>query len=121
MGRHAMPLAYIKASGAAVKNPQDYRGQIEADSPPLGEPCDDLPPSQVAEWWRFQNELPWLKECHRALVEIACQVRADARRGLAKAADLRLLLSILSALGATPATEGRVIKGKEPEEDDEFN
>lgn len=122
MPRSPSPLAYIKMSGAAVKNPGVYRGLEEANSPPLGDPTEGTGPGAAAEWRRFQEEVPWLKECHRAVMEIASSVRADVRGGRAKASDMRLLLSILSAIGATPATESRVRSSSDPdEEDDEFD
>lgn len=115
-------MEYIKMSGADIKNPQDYRNRSETDSPDLGDPSPHLSADEQLVWREFQEEVPWLKECHRALVEIACKMRVTARMGLAKPADLRLMLSVLNAIGATPTMSGRIQKSApEVEDEDEFD
>jgi hypothetical protein len=108
-------------SGALVKNRNGYGNRSETDSPELGDPSPHLSTEEAIVWREFQEEVPWLKECHRALIEIASTIRSDIRRGLSTAGDKRLLLSILNAIGATPAMSGRIQKSKPDEEEDEFD
>lgn len=115
------PLEYLKISGAIEKNRNAYNNRSETDSPPLGDPSPHLSDDEAAVWREFQEEVPWLKECHRALIEIASSIRSGIRKGLTTAGDKRLLLSILNAIGATPAMSGRIQKNKPDEEEDEFD
>ncbi len=115
------PIEYLQMSGALVKNRNGYGNRSETDSPELGDPSPHLSTEEAAVWREFQEEVPWLKECHRALIEIASTIRSDIRRGLSTAGDKRLLLSILNAIGATPAMSGRIQKSKPDEEEDEFD
>ena len=116
------PLEYLKMSGAIEKNRNAYSNRSETDSPPLGDPSPCLSDEEAAVWREFQEEVPWLKECHRALIEIAANVRANTRKGLASASDKRLLLSLLNSIGATPSMSGRLQnRASGEEEDDEFD
>ncbi len=117
MPRPRTPPAKAKAIAADVKNPQRKR------SAPKGIASLGGPPTWLTPWGRkafekFRAELPWLKESHRALVEIASILRADlldpdAIVGLQRIQELR---RCLAQLGATPADESKVTL---PDGDDE--
>lgn len=115
------PLEYLRMSGALEKNRNAYPNRSETDSPPLGDPSSYLSDDEAVVWREFQEEVPWLKECHRSLIEIACNIRSNIRRGLASAGDKRLMLSLLNAIGATPSMSGRIQRDKPTEEEDEFD
>lgn len=115
------PIEYLQMSGALVKNRNGYGNRSETDSPPLGDPSEHLSDAEAVVWREFQEEVPWLKECHRALIEIASTIRSDIRRGLSTAGDKRLMLSILNAIGATPSMSGRIQKEKPVDDEDEFD
>jgi len=115
------PIEYLKMSGALEKNRNGYGNRSETDSPPLGDPSPHLSTEEAEAWRQFQEEVPWLKECHRALIEIASNLRAGIRKGLTTAGDKRLMLSILNAIGATPSMSGRIQKDKPVDDEDEFD
>jgi hypothetical protein len=65
--------------------------------------------SQVEAWQMFSDELPWLNQSHRSLVEIAASIRARVMMGDdigIKA--LNLLRQCLGSMGATPADSSKV-------------
>lgn len=121
MPRHKLPPALAHASGAALDNPKRYAGQHENDSPVLGNPPSFLTDAEKALWEQFKHEVPWLKECHRALMEVAVPLRTLCRSGLATASHQRLLVSVLREIGATPSTEGKVDHGHKVDPYDEFD
>jgi hypothetical protein len=60
---------------------------------------------QATAWHTFSSEAPWLNYSHRALVEIACVVRARlASGGDVGAGALNLLRQCLGQMGATPSS-----------------
>ena len=108
-GRKKTPRAKAEITGAAVKNPGRHRATPEVIGEMLGEPSDFLDKFGMAAWVQFKREVPWLKESHRALMEIACHFRGQMFQGLAlRATDLNSYQSILSKIGATPSDEGKI-------------
>lgn len=126
MAGRGTPYELLMARGATYKNKKRYMDRGIVDSPELGDPSEYLSPSEQTQWHKFKDEIPWLKECHRATVEVACKIRAHCQSGIATTAELKFMLQLMSSLGATPTSENRIPPGyfKEPgaiEDDDKFN
>jgi hypothetical protein len=77
-----------------------------------------MTPSQVEAWEEFRSELPWLNSSHRALLQVACVLRArlndDPDMGVNA---ITTYSAILSKLAATPVDETKVSYGDDGEED----
>ena len=123
MPRTRLPVAAAKVTGAAAKNPQRHRGRKAAKGGELGKPSAwlKLHPGAIKAYAAFKRELPWLKESHRAIVEIASQLRGRQITpgeilGLPGMQELRRCLAVL---GATPADESKVAQADGDEEDPE--
>lgn len=125
--RPRTPLAVAKATGATKINPARYEGRERSgDWNPLGNPSAHLNLSEKAAWESFRVELPHLVEADRALLEVACKLRAqlahiDGDAGLKR---LQTYRALLADLGASPTRRSLI---KEPpkqtdmfEEGDEF-
>ena len=109
MGRPRTPAAKAKITGAADKNPKRYAAALAIDSAELGEPSDFLDDFGAAAWVQFKREIPWLKESHRALMELACNLRGQMfGKTPLKSTDVKTYAALLSKLGATPSDEGRI-------------
>lgn len=117
MANPRLPATKALVSGAALKNPGRHKGR----KPPsgtraLGQPYKAMTPAQIAAWEEFRAELPWLNGSHRALLQLACVLRArlnsDPEMGVNA---ISAYSSILSKLAATPVDETRV---GAPDEDD---
>lgn len=111
------PAEVAEAKGAALKNPQRYRGRSSHKLDPLGPPSPWLTPEQKASWKALAAEVPWLARSDRALVELTAVLRTRLQRdpegmGVAAIAQLRMCLS---QLGATP-TDRTKAPSSEPEE-----
>ena len=104
------PRAKAAVSGADKKNPQRFRKRNEPKANgPLGDPPEWMGGEQRVVWRDFQRELPWLNESHRALMEIACTVRARLAAGEDVGVQaLNLLRQCLGQMGATPSDASKV-------------
>jgi hypothetical protein len=73
---------------------------------------------QKEAWAAFATELPWLNSSHRALLQVACVLRArlDADPDLGVSA-LQAYSAVLSKLGATPVDETKIGGGGDDDED----
>lgn len=113
------PLEKAKATGAFKANPKRFKDRTRSpSSAPLGTPSDWLEGEQRIVWEMFRGELPWLKESHRGLVEIACTVRARLTSGEDVGVQaLNLLRQCLGQMGGTPADESKVRVPDEGEAD----
>ena len=122
-GRPRLPIELARASGAILKNPAHFAGQHPNKSPELGDPPSWMDLESRQAWEQFKIEVAWLKECHRALMEMMAPLRIMIQSGLAKSTDRTLYLSMLREIGATPGSEGKVQHGHkvDPFEDDEFD
>ncbi len=109
MARPRLNPLVADVSGASAKNPQRHRGRHSAQSSALGDPPSSLTPAQRRAWVAFAAELPWLKGSHRALLRLACVLRArvESTPDIGVTA-LSAYSAILSKLGATPVDETRV-------------
>jgi hypothetical protein len=125
MARARTPVAKAKATAADVKNPGRHKNRrAPRGVAALGAAPMWLGPSGMKAFQAFKRELPWLKESHRVLVELASIYRGrmidpDPEKvplGLQAAQELR---RCLAQLGATPADESKVTLPDDGEEDPE--
>jgi hypothetical protein len=121
MSRPRVPAAKAKVTAAAAKNPQRHRGRKAAGGAALGKPSPWLSRGGRTAFASFKRELPWLKESHRVIVELASHLRGHLIEpphllGLQGMQELR---RCLGALGATPADESKVTLPDDDAEDPE--
>jgi hypothetical protein len=118
MPRPRTPTTKARTEGRHLKNPQRYRRNTPtADD--LGDPPRWLTDPQAAAWREFTGELPWLNRSHRAIVEIACVVRARLQGGEEVGTKAMSLLRLcLSSMGATPVDASKVSWAVDEELDD---
>ena len=103
------PRAKAEITGAAAKNPARHRSTPLLEGASLGEPSDFLDTEAQAAWVQFKREVPWLRESHRAVMEILCHIRGQLFRGEAlKSTDVKSYMGALGKIGATPSDEGKV-------------
>jgi hypothetical protein len=122
MARPRTPLEKAEATGRTIHDPQRFRNRKEPANKPLGEPSRTLQFNEIEVWQAFKRELPWLTEGDRALVEQASMLRARLWSGSRDMKVMGRLTSILTQLGATPATRSKVHVQSEESADpaDEF-
>ena len=119
MARPRTPAAKAKVSGAAAKNPGRFEGRTAPKrTRPVGEPFARMTVEQQEAWASFRAELPWLTSAHRALLQVACVLRArleaDSDLGVNQ---LQTYSSVLSKLAATPVDESKIRAGDDEEVD----
>lgn len=118
MANPRLPAMKADVSGAALKNPQRHRDRKAPANRPLGEPYARMTDDQKVAWQEFADELPWLTASHRALLQVACLLRArmnaDPEIGVTA---LSAYSAILSKLAATPVDDTKVALGGEEETD----
>lgn len=122
MARPRVPVDKLKAGGADVKNPQRMRGRAAPKGPAaLGAPSQHLTLYQRRAFEKFRQEIPWLRESHRLLVEIGATLRGKILdpETLPELKELQELRRILGQLGATPADESKVQHGGEEKDPDD--
>lgn len=110
MARPRLPAQKAEVSGAAIVNPGRFKGRKQPRARPLGEPYAGMTDEQRAAWEEFRVELSWLNSSHRALLQIACVLKARlvANPDLGVNA-LATYSAVLSKLGATPVDDTKVI------------
>jgi hypothetical protein len=115
-----LPVAKAAATGAAIKNPgrhKDRKGPKKVV--PLGDPSPHLKDGGVIAWEGFKRELPWLTEGHRALVEVASNLRGRMIDNEEVGVNALSLLQVcLSKLGATPTDETKLSLADDGDEAD---
>ncbi|WP_439360711.1 hypothetical protein [Bradyrhizobium sp. DASA03007] len=118
MPRSRTPSAKARVEGRHLINAGRFkRNEPTADA--IGDPPKWLTEPQAAAWREFAGELPWLNHSHRALLEIACTVRARLRSGEEVGTKaLSLLRLCLGSMGATPADASKVSWAPEEVRDD---
>lgn len=119
MPRPRLPQAKAEATGAAIIHAGRFEGRKQPKGTrPLGDPYKAMPETEQAAWFEFSDELPWLNSSHRALLQLACRLRArlntDPEMGVSA---MQAYSSILSKLAATPVDETKVTYGDDGEED----
>lgn len=111
-----VPRDKLMAKGSMIKNPKLFAGRTEPSVTPLGKPSPHLNAMQRTAWVAFQSEIPWLAESDRAIMEVACHVRAKLLEGMdMPMAALTVLRQCLSCMGATPADRSRIVVRDEDE------
>lgn len=119
MPRPRLPAAKAEVSGAALI----HAGRFADRKAPkrtraLGEPYKMMSDAEQAAWHEFADELPWLNSSHRALLHLACRLRArlntDPDMGVNA---MQAYSAILSKLAATPVDETKVSHGDDGDED----
>lgn len=118
MANRRTPLAKAKAMGRDVHDRARFDGRNEPVSTALGAPSDFLGEHEREAWESFRSEFPWLMESDRALVEIACSLRARLFAGKEVGVNALAQLRIcLSAMGGTPTDRTRVSMPSDAEPD----
>jgi hypothetical protein len=124
MARPRLPAAKAEVSGAALINAGRFKGRLAPrGTRALGDPYKRMTDSQKDAWEEFRAELPWLNSSHRALLQLACVLRArmndDPEMGVNALATYS---AVLSKLAATPVDETKVSMpdGEEDDPADEF-
>ncbi len=115
------PISKAHITGTATRNPGRYAGRNAPNLSALGEPPDVLNAAEREAWVLFEAELPWLHRSHRAIVHLACVLRAKIEAGIDGINHLQVYSATLSKLGATPADESRVGWHEDDDEDDWFS
>lgn len=120
MSRNRLPKAKAEVSGAAIKNPQRHmERKTPAGMRPIGAPRAQMPDTQKQIWKEFCDELPWLNNSHRALLQIACLLRARIEADLmVSVPTISTYSAVLSKLGATPVDESKINCGDGDDEDE---
>jgi hypothetical protein len=107
-GHPRTPLAKAEATGRTLQDPKRFKGRKEHPSKPLGKPSPHLQGTALTCWESFKQEVTWLTERDRSVVEAASMARA---RLIDDGYDPKVasqLLTCLSRMGATPADATRV-------------
>jgi hypothetical protein len=119
MPRPRTPELKARATGAAIIHPGRHKDRKAPKLSRLGNPSKHLTDGGIVAWEGFKRELPWLTEGHRALVEVASNLRGrlidDEEVGVNA---LSLLQVCLSKLGATPTDETKLNIGDDGDEAD---
>lgn len=119
MAHPRLPAAKAAATGAALKNPQRHGNRKAPKNVRLGDPSAHLGAGAIAAWEGFKRELPWLTEGHRALVEVASDLRGRMIDGKEVGVNALSLLQVcLSKLGATPTDETKISFGDDGDDND---
>ena len=118
---HRLPPTVAKVTGAAIKNRGRHAGRNDPTSPLLGEPSKFLTAAQKRAWRLFKDELPWLVEADRAMVDLAASFRAQFTefKGLS-INNTQVYSAILSKLAATPVDRSRAPSFSSDGQRDEF-
>jgi hypothetical protein len=119
MAKPRLPAAKAEATGAALVNAGRFTDRkAPKGTRPLGNPYKSMTTEQVEAWEEFRAELPWLNSSHRALLQVACVLRArlnaDPEIGVNQ---LQTYSAILSKLAATPVDETRISVQEGEDED----
>jgi hypothetical protein len=110
MARPRLPKAKAEVSGAALIHAGRFKDRIAPrGTRALGDPYKNMTAGQIEAWEEFRDELPWLNSSHRALLQLACVLRArmneDPEMGVNA---LSTYSAVLSKLAATPVDETKV-------------
>lgn len=119
MARPRLPAAKAQVSGAIINDAGRFKDRkAPKGTRKLGEPYANMTADEQDAWHEFACELPWLNSSHRALVQIACRLRArlntDPEMGVNA---LQAYSAVLSKLAATPVDETKVVMPDDEEGD----
>lgn len=121
MARPRKPTAALELKGAFKKNPQrksERKGEPVVDAP-VGAPPNDLPADSCAIWNELTAHGFWLTAADRLMLEIACRLFVEFRKGSLDGGGISKLITALSKLGFSPTDRSKVNApgAKEPEDD----
>lgn len=119
MARPRLPAAKAEVIGANLKDAGRFKDRKQPKGTrALGEPYKAMSEAEQSAWHEFAAELPWLNSSHRALLQLACRLRArlntDPDMGVNA---MQAYSAILSKLAATPVDETKVNMGDGEDED----
>ena len=119
MANPRLPAKVAEVTGAAARSPYRHKDRkAPKGTRPLGEPYKAMSEAEQVAWHEFASELPWLNSSHRALLQLACRLRArlnsDPDMGVNA---MQAYSAILSKLAATPVDETKVNYGDDAETD----
>lgn len=119
MANPRLPAAKADATGAAIKNPARHaERKAPKGTRPLGQPYAKMTEDEQNAWHEFAAELPWLNSSHRALLQLACRLRARLNNDTDMGVNaMQAYSAVLSKLAATPVDETKVSYGEGDEED----
>lgn len=123
MARPRTPSAKAKTEGRDTKDPGRFKSRKEPKiAAALGEPPAWLKNSDKNKardaWALFVKELPWLNHSHRALVEMASNIRGRMMAGEDVGVQaMNLLRQCLGQMGATPSDASKIMVPDDGEED----
>lgn len=114
-----LPARKAAVTGAATKNAGRHaERKAPKGTRPLGEPYAKMPDTEKDAWHEFAAELPWLNSSHRALLQLACRLRARLNNDPDMGVNaMQAYSAVLSKLAATPVDETKVSYGEEGDED----
>ena len=110
MPKPRLPAAKAAVSGAVLNDAGRFKDRkAPKGTRPLGEPYKAMSEAERDAWHEFAAELPWLNSSHRALLQVACRLRArlstDPDMGVNA---IQAYSAVLSKLAATPVDETKV-------------
>lgn len=118
MARPRLPATKAEVIGAALKDAGRFKDRKAPKSRPLGQPYKQMSDAEQSAWFEFADELPWLNSGHRALLHLACRLRARLNNDPDMGVNaMQAYSAILSKLAATPVDETKVSYGGEEDED----
>ena len=119
MANPRLPAGKAEATGAAIKNPGRHKDRkAPKGTRALGNPYKSMSDGEQKAWLEFADELPWLNSSHRALLHLACRLRARLNEDPDMGVNaMQAYSAILSKLAATPVDETKVHYGEEGETD----
>ena len=118
MPRKRIPLKKAEIEGKIAKTSTRFKGRKTPKSLPLGDPFPNMTDAEKEAWFLFTKECPWLRSCHRAVLQLGCILRARFNNGEFSVSLINSYSAVLSKLGASPSDDTR-INYAEDEEDDE--
>lgn len=110
MARPRLPAGKAEVSGAVINDAGRFKDRkAPKGTRALGEPYAAMTDHEQNAWHEFASELPWLNSSHRALLQVACRLRArlntDPDMGVNA---LQAYSAVLSKLAATPVDATKV-------------
>lgn len=117
-GRPRLPEAVAKATGAAVKDPQRFRGRKEPKVAKLGDPPKRLSDDEAEAWRTLAEEIPWLGASDRSVVAVAARLIARFNADDLTVGGMTELRQIMTQLGGTPAARSKVHAPKDDDDRD---
>lgn len=119
MARPRLPAAKAEVIGAHLKDAGRFADRkAPKRTRPIGEPYKMMSEAEQSAWHEFAHELPWLNSSHRALLQLACRLRARLNNDPDMGVNaMQAYSAILSKLAATPVDETKVNHGEGEDED----